>query len=350
MNQSEEICRSVCPDIKDLSSANKIALASITVILVPLTVVANAIVFYGLSKTKSAGSRLFVMTLCINDILIGAVLQPITFVYAFFDTYQTSCALKYIIQFLSYGLLALDGFIVSTMGIERLIVLKYPMKNILFQWQAVRKYVLICDVMFAIMMAIVSVLVTKYSKHFFVFSLCCLVTLLIIVLVTTTAYFIVCRHVRRSVEKLYNSEDSSIQSRSEKTRHDVALARSVSVILVLAFFLYFPYFVTALLWTLAMMTPEPPSKAVNEALVWSFIPIFINSSLNVFIYSYHNRPLKRYLSDMCPCIFRLNCRLPIDDINTQNAPKIGSGIAIKERTQKAWSNSQAPIINEKQCM
>ena len=346
MNQTVGICRSVCPDIKDFSPANKIALAFFTVILVPLTVIANVIVFYGLARTKSAGSRLFVMTLCINDILIGAVLEPISFVYAVFDNYQTSCALKYAIQFLSYGLLALDGFIVSTMGIERLIVLKYPMKDILFQWQAIRKYVLICDVMFAITFAVVSVLVTKYSKNFYMFSLCCLVTMIVMIIVTAVAYSIVCRHVQRSVRKLYNSEDSSIQSRSDKIRHDVALARSVSVILVLAFFLYTPYFITALIWTLAMMTSEPPSKAINEALIWSFIPIFTNSSLNVFIYSYYNRPLKRFLSDKFPCIFRLKCRLTKNHIEIQDTQRTAIGNATKERAHKTCSNSQAPIVSE----
>ena len=127
------ICQSVCPNVDNLSTWSRNSFGYITVFISPVTIVANSIVLYGLIKTESAGSKIFVVPLCINDLIVGLVSQSLNAAYIFYTEASEHCEVRYTIQFLSNGLLSFEFFLISTMGVERLIVLKYQMREIRFR-------------------------------------------------------------------------------------------------------------------------------------------------------------------------------------------------------------------------
>ena len=297
-------CQSVCPDVDNLSTWSRKSFGYITVLISPVTIVANAIVLFGLVKTKSAGSKIFVIPLCINDLIIGLVSQPLNAVYAFYTEASQHCEVRYTIQFLSYGLLSFEFFLISTMGVERLIILKYQMREIRFRWEAVRKYVLVMGILLSLAFATMSIMISLYTNHFYIFSFWCLVGMLLMGIITTASYIFALHHVQKSVQKLYDRKDNRIivNRANNSLRHDMALGRSVKVIISVYMLAMLPYFFIALLWSW-QMAHASVKLVVETLLVWSFIPIYLNSIVNVFLYSYYNRPLRKYILNRVRHVF-----------------------------------------------
>ena len=316
-------CQSICPDVSHLSKSHRLALFSFSAALIPITLISNSVVIIGLFQSKSSGSKLLIVFLCITDLLVGSLLLPLSSAYILSQAVHTSCKAKFAIQFLSYTLLSLDFTTVLAIGIERLIVLKYPMQDLFFRWQAVRKYVLMCIIFCALLLASITVLVAAYSDVYYAFSFAYLVILVALSATLVSCYTIVCRHVQSSVKKLYNGKDNHIQSRSKQLRHDMALARSVTVILSFQLSMWTPYFVTMIFWNWEMFKFGKPKQLSSTILVWTFLPLFVNSSANVFIYSYHNRPLRQYLVQTYSFVFRFIPRRieTRDNSNEEGNPK-----------------------------
>ena len=293
---NKTICQSVCPDVDNLSTWSRHSFGYITVFISPVTLLANTIVLYGLVKTKSAGSRVFVIPLCINDIIIGFVSQPLTAVYAFYAKASEYCEFRYTLQFLSYALLSFEFFLISTMGVERLIVLKYQMRELRFRWEAVRRYVLVMGILISLALATMSIMISLYTNDFYIFSFWLLVGMLLMNVITTASYTFALHHVQKSVQKLYDRRDNRIivNRGNNSLRHDMALGRSVKMIISVQMLATSPYFFIALLWSWQMAN-DSVELVVETILVWSFIPLYLNSIVNVFLYSYYNRPLKRYI-------------------------------------------------------
>ena len=292
MNQT--VCRSICPDLTSHPMAIRAAFGYFCLITMPVNIVTNGVVLIGLMKIKSAGSRLFVIPLCINDLIIGAVSQPINVYFAFYASKVDACQIRYTVQFLSYSLLSFEFFLIATMGVERLIVLRYPMQDIQFRWQALRKYVLVFDALSCLIFSAVSVTIAHFTASFYIFSFWMTLVYFAISMTTTACYIAACRHVQKSVRKLYDGKDNNITTNNNKRRHDMALARSVKLILSVEIAMFSPYTIIVLIWTW-QMAEDIINKTVETALVLSFILIYLNSITNVFLYSYHNRPLKKYL-------------------------------------------------------
>ena len=309
MNSTADICWSVCPDARLLSKSNITAMAVCILTLIPITTVSNVTVLVALVRTKSIGreSQLFPVALCVTDILIGTLLQPLSAAYLLSGTLQDACATRWAIQALSYSLLCLDFFIISSMGLERLLALKFSLSDIFLRWLAVKKYVLAVDVTFAVAMAAASVLIAQqHNNNYHVFNLSLQAIGLVLAIVTTVAYKLACNHVRKAVMLLSNAAHSSIHVPSRKLRHDIALARSVAVILCLGLALYLPYGVSGILWTLSYsgLALTNSTEVIQSIFLWCILLVYLNSSLNVFVYSYHNRPVRKYISEKLSFIFR----------------------------------------------
>ena len=298
------ICQSVCPNVHKLSYLSRATIGYLTVVIIPVTIVTNSIVLFGLVKTKSAGSRLFVIPLCINDLILGIVSQPLNTLYILHLNAADHCQFRYIIQFLSYGLFAMEFFLISVMGVERLIVLKYQMQEIRFRWEALRKYVLVFGILFSLASGTLSIMISLYSQQFYIFSFWALVTMVFFNVATASCYVIALQHVQVSVRKLYDrpSSDVIVKTKRKNLRHDMALARSVRLIIAVQMLATLPYFFTALVWSW-QMADGSVKPLVEEVLVWSFVPFYLNSIVNVFLYSYHNRPLKKYIFEKVRSLF-----------------------------------------------
>ena len=311
------ICQSVCPDADNLSTWSRNSFGYITVLISPVTILANTIVLFGLVKTKSAGSRIFVIPLCINDVIIGLVSQPLSAVYAFYTKASEYCEFKYTIQFLSYALLSFEFFLISTMGVDRLIVLKYQMREIRFRWEAVRKYVLVIEILISLALATMSIMISLYTNEFYIFSFWFLVGMLLVSTITTASYIFALRHVQKSAQKLYDRKDKRIiANRANNTlQHDVALGRSVKMIISAQTLATLPYIFIALLWSWQMANYSV-DIVVETLLVWSFIPMYLNSIVNVFLYSYHHRPLRMYILNRVRHVFGV----PVDTTTVVSEP------------------------------
>ncbi|XP_065071765.1 histamine H2 receptor-like [Rhopilema esculentum] len=297
-------CKSITPDVSQLSKSHRLAMFSFNAALIPITLVSNSVVIIGLLRSKSSGSKLLIVFLCITDLLVGVLLMPLSSAYILSPVVHSSCKAKSAIQFLSHTFLLLDFTTVLAIGIERLIVLKYPMQDLFFRWQAVRKYVLMCTIFWVLLFASIVILVTNNSDVYYAVKFASFAIYVAILVTLVSCYAIVCRHVRNSVKKLYNGNDNHIQSRSRQLRHDMALARSVSVILSFQLSMCTPYFITMLFWNWEMFKFGKPKQLSSTILVWTFLPLLINSSANAFIYSYYNRPLRQYFVQTYSCLFR----------------------------------------------
>ncbi len=301
-------CLSTCPSFKDFSDVHTYALGIVILLLMPLTVITNTVVLIALIKSKSIGlaSQFFAVALCINDLLIGAITQPIVAVSLISKALKSSCAVRWVIQLLSYSQTMLEILIISSMAVERYIVLRHSLSRCLHRWLSLKRYVLAFDITTSILFSAVSVLVARYTNHFYLFSIVCQVIALMLAVVMTVSYIRAYQHVRRSVLSVIERQQGSIHVSSENLRHDIALGRSITIIFGIAFVMYLPLLVAEVLWTLNLYDPNLSIdvKLAEAFLAWSFTLIYINASVNVFVYSYYNRPVRKYISEEMLPFFR----------------------------------------------
>ena len=214
----------------------------------------------------------------------------------------------------------LSACLISTMGVERLIVLKYQMRELRFRWEAVRKYVLVTGILISLAFATMSVMISLYTNDFYIFSFWLLVGMLLMNVITTASYIFALHHVQKSVQRLYDRKDNRIHvNRGNKTlRHDMALSRSVKMIISVQMLATSPYFFIALLWSWQMAN-DSVELVVETILVWSFIPMYLNSIVNVFLYSYYNRPLWTYILNRVRHVFGVRIHTTV--ISEPQSPK-----------------------------
>ena len=297
-------CRSFFPDISNLPKSQRLTIFIFQAFLIPVTIVSNSVVLVGLTRTKSSGSKLLIISLCITDLLVGGLLLPLMCAHQISSTMQTSCIVRFAVLYLAYTFLSLDFLIALGIGIERLIVLKYPLQHLFFRWESARKYILLCMIFFVLVMASATVLVAEYMGSASLFNLLTLVIILVLSAILVSSYSILYHHVRNSVNKLYSGKNNCIKSRSKQLRHDVALARSVTVILCFQLSMWTPYFIASLYWRFQKSSEEQLTGHTLSTFIWTFLPLFTNSSANAFIYSYYNRPLRQYLAEKYSYVFR----------------------------------------------
>ena len=290
-------CQSIYPDMIRVDTVYLVLIAAFNVLLIPVTLISNLTLMIALIKTKRIhlSSGRFIFCISVNDMMIGLFLQPTATAAVVSTTVRQSCTAKWIIQFLSYCLLSMDGCLIGGFALERLLVLKYPvMKQVTKRFQSI---LITSDTVLVVSVASGSIIAAK-RNNFHIFNLVFLSVSAVGILTITVIYLKALMRVRQSVRRLSTFGSSQIHTHRKHggRTHDVALAKSVAVILTALCLCYLPFTVISFVWTMCVHSGYTNySQSIEDWLTWSFIPMFIQSSLNAYIYSYNNSIIKTYV-------------------------------------------------------
>ena len=311
-------CQSIFPNLNGVATFHLVLIATFAVLLIPVTLISNLTLMIALIKTKRIhlSSGRFIFCISVNDMMIGLFLQPISAAAVVSTTIRQSCTAKWIIQFLSYSLLYMDACLIGGFALERLLVLKYPvMKQLTKRFQII---LITSDTVLVISIGFGSIIAAKLN-NFYIFNLVLLSFSAIGLLIITVIYLMAVTRVRQSVRRLSTFQSTQLHTHRKRGRtHDVALAKSVAVILFALSLCYLPFTVISFIWTICVHSGNTNySQSIEIWLTWSFIPVFVQSSLNAYIYSYNSSTIKMYIKGVFRRLFC--CFHPVGEVQPSSS-------------------------------
>ena len=302
---SNSSCKSVFPNLDNVETVHIAMIGTICIVLIPVTVFSNLsliTVLFRTNQVRNLSGRLIVC-LSINDVCIGGILQPLTVAMIISSEFRNICGLKWAVQFLSYYFLHLNGLLTLTMAFERYVALKHPLKMRYRGWNRWQIGLITSGVAIALASAIGSV-ITATVNHYFLFNMITLGITAAAMLCIVLLYVCVYRQFKESKKEILSlssieDQRSKVNNCNARTKQDAKLAKAIAWILVTMAVCYTPYMVSTFIWMLC----EHGSRfkcdtTVIPALMWSYCPVYANSILNVYIYSYNNRQIKSFLKKL----------------------------------------------------
>ena len=250
--------------------------------LILVSIVSNALVLAAIIRTPSIHSKQMMMlcSLAVSDILVGLLAQPIYFALLLtkdFDLYRVSAIL-------GYSLCGVSFLTITAITVDRFLALHYHMSYASLVTENRVKYTLIVIWLFSLLVG---------GFHFVSFrlqnSLVSIVTITCLVM-CTFCYIRIYRIVRRHQFEINAQQQAAAQSfEAGKNLNMVRLRKSAlnTFVFYIALILcYVPIFVSLALTALSFKDWESEWELANTA-------VFLNSSINPFLYCWRLRELRK---------------------------------------------------------
>ena len=247
-----------------------------------LTIIGNAIFFATLVKTRSLHnpSNLLLGALCITDIIVGFVCQPL-FVAVLLGPPEPCCSTVTKLYNLTFGMSSLNSFICGLLiTIDRYFAVFYPFKYL--EWATCKRYAIIASAIFLIFTSY-SVLKLPYFEKsrssFLIVDICLELSVIIAVLFI---YVKICRIVfakTRAVARL--SSDREVQD-IKVNLNDKKKTLTVAIILIAIIACHTPLMVYYCLSLLFYLKKIPRYKF--NLGIWANYLALCNSCINPLIY------------------------------------------------------------------
>ena len=295
----------------EFSEVHSLIAGVISLTLAPATLFTNIILVVNLQKTKQIPnpSRTFLFFLSYSDCCIGGIVLPIFALTLLFYSNERNCVLEMVSQFASGLFCGISGRVTGFIALDRFIHIKhYFMHQKLNSNKQYR--ILIC--ISSVLLSLATSITVSFGTRFGFYRQACAViisfdtlTLGCAILLYLAAYRSIRNHVRHSV--VWNANNQN----RRRPKYDLVMAKTITIVLLVLCLCYGPFVATNLFQSLYRN---------GEALVilnlWSFVLLFMNSTLNasVFLYKHRNRRRSSSQSLQARCnegqvSFRIDSRL-----------------------------------------
>ena len=307
------MCQTAYPSRINLSGAMITSLTAANLILAGTNIILNALLIYGLVKTKQSrkSSSRFIIYLSISDLNVGLLLQPLVIIILILYNKDQNCPAELTAQFLSFIFPQFSGVQIMLVAMDRFFRMKFLNQDRAYMIRKHGLLLVIFNAFLAIALATTSVLAST-NKTFYLFNLILatmdLMVVLLIFMFYTFTYFSIHGYVRQAVKKDNQrktnlptissaSKTDLIKSVSTKSRlkTESALARTMLFILSSLSICYIPYLTLGVTWSYFQFQQKHTTPLMKEALSistwWSFELVFLNSSINAAIFISRNQQI-----------------------------------------------------------
>ena len=349
-------CSSPYPSRDDLSTSQRLTLIIAFTLITPMTLLFNGALIYGLYKTnqyRHVFSR-FIMVLSVSDFCIGLFVQPVV-VYLFVPGNSDNCLASWYLTLSGYVLLNFSGLVIFMVSIDRYFRLRksygYTQKVTVH-----RVNIALASAFLFSLLTSSAAYLSAIMGFFCIFNITIISINIISAAGILNFYFFAWRNVRKRIasirtiststarrtrlssststqddlnEQQHETNESQIKKNNNSTtksslmsvnlsksklslsmnfsssnsignkrvrpNYDAAMTRTVAAILVCCCTTYPPYLILSLYRSVVFTMKgycNRESHPTNIWFFWSFFLMFLNSVVNVVLYSCHNRQLK----------------------------------------------------------
>ena len=249
--------------------------------LMLVSIVSNAIVLATIIRTPSIRSTQMIMlcSLAVSDILVGLIVQPIYCALLLthdYDLYHAS-------TFLGYSLCGVSFLTITAITVDRFLALHYHMSYASLVTKRRVKYALIIIWLFSLLIVGFRFLSFRLQN-----SLVSIVTIVCLIMCTfcyIRIYLIVRRH-QFQIEVQQQAAQSSDAGKNLNIARLKKSALNTFVFYIALILCYFPIFISLALTALSIKDWETEWEFANTA-------VFLNSSINPFLYCWRLRELRK---------------------------------------------------------
>ena len=306
---NESASEGYCPNAYSgrvfLSRSQTLALNVTFISLSPVTIIANAIVIYRITKSKLHHnvSNFLILAMSIADFLTGAVTVPC--VYTLYSKYAQTrfCAFELVTQFISTTLVYVSITMIMLIAIDRLIHQKFTSRcGITLSNRSAR-----CFTFTAVMISVALCAMLTMSSIFNRIRTISLVFSIIVILIITVVfasyirtYVHISKFVRNSI--VWNG-GGPLPRRPRRRRGPKYLRQFCTTVLFIILGICFCYLPFVILIFVAFFANDESDCVMNcnvdkewlrIAFFISYALIYSNSSLNALIILLRNRNIARY--------------------------------------------------------
>eukprot|EP00794_Sanderia_malayensis_P007459 gene7459-8281_t len=317
-------CQSVYPSRQGFGETRLALLLTCNVVVTLLNIIVNIFLIFALKATNQLRnlSCKLIACLSLSDICVGLVLQNVVSVLlTAFKSENGNCTVELVSQFLSYTFPQISGVMIMIIALDRWVHMKFLNKYSSMMNQRTACFMILGNVVFALGIAIVSVVASVYKK-FFLFNAVLIIMDSIVILLIYVAYIFTFRSVRAHMKGMRRraKENDRVEDyhRAQSTtpalattaaaagaiskkvdKRDAQLAKTMVLILTSLTVCYIPYFVVGLYWSYVRYYKNTMTSLALDTLVWvSFLLVYMNSSLNAIIFILRNKQMRRLLKGL----------------------------------------------------
>ena len=249
--------------------------------LIVVSIVSNALVLATIIRTPSIRSRQMIMlcSLAVSDILVGLIAQPIYCALLLTKTVD----LYHVSTVIGYSLCGVSFLTITAITVDRFLALHYHMNYASLVTERRVKYTLIIIWLFSLLITGFRLLDFRLQN-----SLVSIVTITCLI-ICTFCYIRIYRIVRRHQSQINAQQQAAQNSDAGKNLNIARLRRSAlnTFVFYIALLLcYIPIFVSLGLTALSFKDWESEWEFANTA-------VFLNSSINPFLYCWRLRELRK---------------------------------------------------------
>ena len=249
--------------------------------LIVVSIVSNALVLTTIIRTPSIRSRQMIMlcSLAVSDILVGLIAQPIYCALLLTKAYD----LYHVSTVIGYSLCGVSFLTITAITVDRFLALHYHLNYASLVTERRVKYTLIIIWLFSLLITGFRLLDFRLQN-----SLVSIVTITCLI-ICTFCYIRIYRIVRRHQSQINAQQQAAQNSDAGKNLNIARLRRSAlnTFVFYIALLLcYIPIFVSLGLTALSFKDWESEWEFANTA-------VFLNSSINPFLYCWRLRELRK---------------------------------------------------------
>nr|QBL02596.1 biogenic amine-like GPCR [Tripedalia cystophora] len=295
-------CQSVFPGRHNLSPATRATLTAVNVIVACSNIISNMFLVFALRRTKQLKKVAcqFILYLCISDLCVGFLLQPLVSVLLTFFVSETDkeCSIELTGQALSFIFPQISGVMIMIISLDRFLHMRFLNRYSTIMTHRRAMLLVILNISLSAIITTCSVILSVYYR-FFWFNVVLVSVDTLVVLLIYLFYTFTFQSVHRHTEMLRKrTQNNSIKMESQKKIHylDLTLAKTMVFILTSLTICYTPYFIVGLVWSYWKYYARVETSAFLDGLLWwCFILVYLNSTLNAVIFSFRNKSVRHVL-------------------------------------------------------
>ncbi|XP_078347994.1 melanocortin receptor 3-like [Oculina patagonica] len=254
----------------------------------------NIVTIHAIKKTSSLSKSLktLLLSLAVSDVGVGLLTQPFytSLLVMWLQQNDPGCSTYKVFSVIANCLSAASFFGVVAVSVDRFLAIHLHLR---YQELVTHKRVVAVVISIWVFSAFLSLLMVWVS--FDVKGLIVFIIVFVFVVVTTLVYIRIYLAVRRHKNQIQALQVQQVAPTDEMANFSSLIKFAVGIFYVYLVFLacYLPYFIS-----LASLKILGPSIALKRFFIFSFTPVFLNSSLNPVIYCWKMRHIRHAIMDI----------------------------------------------------
>ena len=315
-------CESLWP--LDVPQMHLIMFGISQAISLPFTIITNSLLIYALFKTNQAKtiSSKFIMMMCISDICIGSIGQPLTITMVAIKEKFRDCALEKSVEYVMFFLANFSWFMLFWISVDRY----FQVTKLNRYSEYMNQFRMRAAIIASMLMANAFAVIQLRSPSFITQVMFNIVNISMMTFVATLYVYMLqwlknhdknLKAIKRHSRNLVSSEAKSYAEQENKqelkayhvelnrSRKELSAVKTIRTLIIAIFVLYGPYNVSSTYWTYYRYSKRAnPALEVNVLVLSTYFIVLTNAAVNACIIINGNYKTRRFviqlLRSICP--------------------------------------------------